>query len=34
MDKKLVAALTFGILAVSVANLLLSVGIVSLQMMS
>jgi hypothetical protein len=30
MDKKLIAAFTFGILAVSVANLLLSVGIVSL----
>jgi hypothetical protein len=30
MDKKLVAAFTFGLLAVSAANLLLSVGIVSL----
>ncbi len=30
MEKKLIAAFTFGLLAVSVANLLLSVGIVSL----
>jgi len=30
MDKKLIAAITFGLLAVSVANLLLSVGVLSL----